>query len=117
MIPQITVQLYSVRDLAKQDYRPSTGKVADEVQAILKERNPAKQLAALRASAHPQAQFLWSIFRDLFHYVAVHLGEIAHSARDVDFAIRWGFGWSRGPFMSSSPMFSIVMMSSEMTSA
>jgi 3-hydroxyacyl-CoA dehydrogenase len=87
-----------VLDLGKQDYRPSTGKVADEVQAILKEKNPAKQLAALRASAHPQAQFLWSIFRDLFHYVAVHLADIAHNARDVDFAIRWGFGWARGPF-------------------
>jgi enoyl-CoA hydratase/carnithine racemase len=28
----------------------------------------------------------------------VHLGDIAHNARDVDFAIRWGFGWQRGPF-------------------
>ena len=52
----------------------------------------------MRASSNPQAQFLWAIFRDVFHYVAVHLGEIAHSARDVDFAIRWGFGWQRGPF-------------------
>ena len=87
-----------VLDLAKQDYRVSAGAVADEVQAILKERNPAKQLAALRASGNPQAQFLWAIFRDLFHYAAVHLADIAHNARDVDFAIRWGFGWARGPF-------------------
>ncbi|HEY2627551.1 MAG TPA: enoyl-CoA hydratase/isomerase family protein, partial [Usitatibacter sp.] len=87
-----------VLDVAKQDYVPGTGKVADEVQAILKEKNPGDQLAKLRASANPQAQFLWAIFRDLFHYVAVHLGDIAHCARDVDFAIRWGFGWQRGPF-------------------
>ena len=87
-----------VLDLAKQDYRAAAGAVADEVQAILKERNPGEQLAKLRASSQPQAQFLWSIFRDLFHYVAVHLGDIAHSARDIDFAIRWGFGWQRGPF-------------------
>ena len=72
--------------------------MADEVQAILKEKNPGEQLAKLRASAHPQAQFLWAIFRDLFHYSAVHLADIAHSARDVDMAIRWGFGWARGPF-------------------
>ncbi len=89
---------FLVMDVAARDYRPSAGKVADDVAAILKERNPAEQLAKLRASSHPQAQFLWSIFRDLFHYVAVHLGDIAHSARDVDFAIRWGFGWSKGPF-------------------
>src|SRR3954468_23892719 len=87
-----------VLDLAKKDYVIGTGKVADEVQAILKEKNPGDQLGKLRASSHPQAQFLWAIFRDLFHYVAVHLGDIAHSARDVDFAIRWGFGWARGPF-------------------
>jgi 3-hydroxyacyl-CoA dehydrogenase len=87
-----------VLDVAKQDYVLGTGKVADEVQAILKEKNPGDQLAKLRASTNPQAQFLWAIFRDLFHYVAVHLGDIAHSARDVDFAIRWGFGWARGPF-------------------
>ncbi len=87
-----------VLDLAKQDYRPSAGVIADEVQAILKERNPAQQLAKLRACPHPQAQFLWSIFRDGFHYCAVHLAEIAHCARDVDFAIRWGFGYQRGPF-------------------
>jgi 3-hydroxyacyl-CoA dehydrogenase len=89
---------FLVLDVAKQDYRPSAAVVADEVQAILKERNPAQQLAKLRASGHPQAQFLWAIFRDLFHYCAVHLAEIAHCARDVDLAIRWGFGWQRGPF-------------------
>ena len=87
-----------VLDLAKQDYRPSAGAVAEEVQAILKEKSPAEQFAKLRASAHPQAKFLWAIYRDLFHYCAVHLADIAHCARDVDFAIRWGFGWARGPF-------------------
>ncbi len=87
-----------VLDLAKQDYRLSAGAIAEEVQAILKERSPAQQFAKLRASSHPQAQFLWAIYRDLFHYCAVHLAEIAHCARDVDFAIRWGFGWKMGPF-------------------
>ncbi len=53
--------------------------------------------AALRASSNPQAQFLWSIFRDCFHYIAVQAGNIATTARDIDFAIRWGFGWDMGP--------------------
>ncbi|HUQ28367.1 MAG TPA: 3-hydroxyacyl-CoA dehydrogenase NAD-binding domain-containing protein [Usitatibacter sp.] len=87
-----------VLDVGKQDYRPQSGAIAEEVQAILKEKSPAQQLAKLRASAHPQAQFLWAIFRDVFHYSAVHLAEIAHSARDLDFAVRWGFGWKLGPF-------------------
>jgi 3-hydroxyacyl-CoA dehydrogenase len=87
-----------VLDSAKQDYRPQSGGIAEEVQAILKEKNPAQQFAKLRASTHPQAQFVWAIFRDVFHYIAVHLADIAHCARDVDFAVRWGFGWKLGPF-------------------
>ncbi len=87
-----------VLDLAAQDYRASTGKIDDDVAAMLKIKNPAEKIAALRASNHPQAQFLWSIFRDLWHYCAVQLADIAHSARDIDFAMRWGFGYKMGPF-------------------
>jgi 3-hydroxyacyl-CoA dehydrogenase len=87
-----------VLDLAAQDYRASRSEVAPEVDAILKIRNPAEKFAALRASEHRQAQFLWAIFRDVFHYCAYHLADIADNARDVDFAMRWGFGWSQGPF-------------------
>jgi 3-hydroxyacyl-CoA dehydrogenase len=89
-----------VLDLAAQDYRDSAGDIDPEVLAILKNKNPAEKFAQLRASEHPQAQFLWAIFRDIFHYVAFHLGEIADNARDLDFAMRWGFGWSQGPFES-----------------
>lgn len=87
-----------VIDLQKQDYRPSAGEVDPEVAPILKNKDPVAKFAALRASNHPQAQFLWAIFRDLFHYSAYHLADIADTARDVDLAIRWGYGWSLGPF-------------------
>ena len=87
-----------VLDPAKKDYVAQSGAVADDVKAILKERSPAQQFAKLHASSHPQAQFLWAIFRDVFHYSAVHLAEIAGCARDVDLAMRWGFGWKVGPF-------------------
>jgi len=88
----------AVLDLEQQDYRPSAAEVAPEVATILKNRNPAEKFAQLRASEHPQAKFLWAIFRDVFHYSAVHLADIADNARDLDFAMRWGFGWSQGPF-------------------
>ncbi|HZH44199.1 MAG TPA: 3-hydroxyacyl-CoA dehydrogenase/enoyl-CoA hydratase family protein [Lysobacter sp.] len=87
-----------VLDLKAQDYRPSAGELDAGVGAMLKEKDPAKKFAALRGSSDPQAQFLWSIFRDTFHYSAFHLAEIADTARDVDFALRWGYGWSLGPF-------------------
>ncbi|OZI21648.1 3-hydroxyacyl-CoA dehydrogenase [Bordetella genomosp. 7] len=87
-----------VLDPASFDYRPAAGAIADEVDAILKQRDPALRFAELRACAHPQAQFLWSVFRDIFHYSAFQLEHIADNARDADLAMRWGFGWSMGPF-------------------
>ncbi len=87
-----------VLDLKAADYRASDSAIDPEVLAILKERDPVKKFAALRASSHPQAQFLWAVFRDTFHYSAYHLADIAATARDVDFALRWGYGWSLGPF-------------------
>ncbi|KRE89102.1 3-hydroxyacyl-CoA dehydrogenase [Frateuria sp. Soil773] len=87
-----------VLDVAKQDYRPSEQKPSDEAAQILAIRDPAEKFGKLRASADPQAQFLWATFRDLFHYAAYHLADIADTARDVDFAIRWGYGWKLGPF-------------------
>ena len=87
-----------VLDLARQDYVASGARPSDEVAAILANRNPAEKFGKLRASNDPQAQFLWAVFRDLFHYSAYHLADIAETARDVDFAIRWGYGWKLGPF-------------------
>ncbi|AGG88907.1 3-hydroxyacyl-CoA dehydrogenase/enoyl-CoA hydratase family protein [Rhodanobacter denitrificans] len=87
-----------VLDVAKQDYRPSEQKPSDEVAALLAIKDPAEKFGKLRASNDPQAQFLWATFRDLFHYTAYHLADIADTARDVDFAIRWGYGWKLGPF-------------------
>ncbi|CAG9932501.1 3-hydroxyacyl-CoA dehydrogenase/enoyl-CoA hydratase family protein [Candidatus Nitrotoga arctica] len=87
-----------VFDLDLQTYRLSEDKLDDAVKDILRERDWAKKLAALHASARPQAQFLWVVFCDLFHYCAVHLEGIANNARDLDFAVRWGFGWDSGPF-------------------
>lgn len=87
-----------VLDAARLDYRPADGTASAEVAAILDVRDPAEKLTKLRASGDPQARFLWAVFRDLFHYSAYHLSDIADSAREVDFAIRWGYGWSLGPF-------------------
>jgi 3-hydroxyacyl-CoA dehydrogenase len=87
-----------VLDVASGAYRPSESSVDESVQAILKNKNAAERFEQLHASKNPQAQFVWSIYRDAWHYCAVHLAEIAHNARDVDLAIRWGFGWDRGPF-------------------
>ncbi len=87
-----------VLDLHSRQYRVSDAKVDDGVKEILRERDWATKLAALHASQHPQAQFLWATFRDVFHYCALQLESIANNTRDLDLAVRWGFGWDNGPF-------------------
>ena len=84
-------------ELASKDYVPGGGK-GDEVYARMLKKPPAERLKLLRNSEGAQGRFLWAILRDSFHYAAVHLAAIAETARDVDFAMRWGFGMKQGPF-------------------
>jgi 3-hydroxyacyl-CoA dehydrogenase len=85
-------------DFATGEYVAGGKKADDIIGRILKEKDPVKKMKALRESTNPQGQFLWAIFRDAFHYIAIHLETIADNARDIDFAMRWGFGWNVGPF-------------------
>ncbi len=84
-------------DAAKGEYVAAGGKAEPIVERMLK-KPAAERLKLLRESTNPQAQLLWAILRDAFHYAAVHLEAIADNARDVDFAMRWGFGMKQGPF-------------------
>src|ERR1700712_1988390 len=74
------------------------GAKADPIVDRILKKPAAERLKLLRESTNPQAQFLWAILRDSFHYAAVHLKDIADSAREIDFAMRWGFGVQQGPF-------------------
>ncbi len=84
-------------DPATAQYVPTGGKAEPIVERMLK-KAPAERLQLLRESTNPQAQFVWAILRDSFHYCAVHLADIADSARHIDFAMRRGFGMQQGPF-------------------
>ena len=84
-------------DLEQGDYVPA-GQKADEVYGRMLKRPAGERLKLLRDAEGPQGQFLWAILRNGFHYAAVHLKDIAETARDVDQAMRWGFGMKQGPF-------------------
>ena len=84
-------------DAGRDDYVPA-GQKADEVYGRMLKRPAAERLKLLRDSEGPQGRFLWAVLRNSFHYAAVHLEAIAETARDVDLAMRWGFGMKQGPF-------------------
>ncbi|MEZ5653367.1 MAG: 3-hydroxyacyl-CoA dehydrogenase/enoyl-CoA hydratase family protein [Burkholderiaceae bacterium] len=85
-------------DPAKGEYVAAGGKADETVARILKKKDWAERLKLLRESKNPQARFLWAIMRDGMQYAAVKLEEIADNARDLDLALRFGFGWNQGPF-------------------
>ncbi len=81
----------------KGDYVPS-GQKADEVVGRMLKKPAGERLKLLRDAEGAEPRFLWAILRDQFHYAAVHLHTVAESARDIDLAMRWGFGLKQGPF-------------------
>jgi 3-hydroxyacyl-CoA dehydrogenase len=87
-----------VLDPASGDYRDTDYGLPDDVQKVLAIKDPGEKLGELARCDNPHTEFLWSIHRDLFHYCAYFLSQIADSAREVDLAIRWGYGWKLGPF-------------------
>ncbi|HRH16033.1 MAG TPA: 3-hydroxyacyl-CoA dehydrogenase/enoyl-CoA hydratase family protein [Aquabacterium sp.] len=84
-------------DVKTGEYVPAGAKADKEVADILR-KAPAERLKALRESSNPQAQFIWAMLRNAFHYAAVTLEGIADTARDIDLAMRWGYGAKQGPF-------------------
>ena len=84
-------------ELDSEDYIPAGGK-ADEVYGRMLKKPAAERLKLLRNAEGKEGQFLWAILRDSFHYAAVHLEHIADCARDLDQAMRWGYGMKQGPF-------------------
>jgi 3-hydroxyacyl-CoA dehydrogenase len=87
-----------VFDPQQGDYRRVRRALDERVREILLMRDPGEKYDALLGHPHPQARFLLDCFFDLFHYCAYHLEGIAHTARDLDLALRWGYGWRQGPF-------------------
>lgn len=79
------------------EYVPAGNKADKDVTDILR-KPAAERLKALRESSNPQAQFLWAMLRNGFHYAAVTGESIADTCRDVDLALRWGYGMKQGPF-------------------
>jgi 3-hydroxyacyl-CoA dehydrogenase len=79
------------------DYVPGGAKSDDVVGRMLK-KPAGERLKLLREAEGAEPRFLWAILRDQLHYAAVHLQSIAETARDIDLAMRWGFGSKQGPF-------------------
>jgi 3-hydroxyacyl-CoA dehydrogenase len=79
-------------------YQVADGQADPAVIRMMRDTPPHERMAKLQASDLPHAQFLWACYCDFFHYCAYHLNDVTHHARDLDEAMKHGYGWSLGPF-------------------
>jgi 3-hydroxyacyl-CoA dehydrogenase len=87
-------------DPGRNEYRAVSKKAKASFIKELKTQKWQKIWPTLAKRTEPEAQFLYAIFRDLYHYAAVHAATIADQVRDIDIAMRCGFGWKQGIFES-----------------
>lgn len=92
-----TGKTIEVFDPTTKAYKETNPQISAEVEKIFANKDPKKIMQELFLSKDSQAQFLAMCFRDLFHYSAFHLENIADKVADVDVAMRFGFGWQNGP--------------------
>ena len=85
-------------DFATFEYRPAEKVRFESVEAARGISNLSARLRSLVASADRAGAFLWPLFRDLFTYSAAMVPEISDRIVEIDWAMRWGYGFKLGPF-------------------
>ncbi len=80
------------------DYRPKESARLASLEAARGIEDVAERTRALYDAKDKVGAFLRETLGPTIEYAARIAPEIAYSADDVDRAMRWGFGWERGPF-------------------
>ena len=87
-----------VLDLDSREYRPF-GKIELGLDDnIIQNDNVGQQINALINLESKYGEFFWEILSRMLLYCANRIPEISDSYKDIDNAMKWGFGWEIGPF-------------------
>ena len=87
-----------VLDLDSNKYRP-IGKIELGLDDnIIQNGNIGQQINALSNLDSKYGEFFWEILSRMLLYCASRIPEISDSYKDIDNAMKWGFGWKLGPF-------------------
>ena len=87
-----------VLDLDSREYRPF-GKIELGLDDnIIQNDNVGQQINALINLDSKYGEFFWEILSRMLLYCANRIPEISDSYKDIDNAMKWGFGWEFGPF-------------------
>ena len=87
-----------VLDLDRNKYRP-IGKIELGLDNnIIQNGDIGQQINALINLDSKYGEFFWEILSRMLLYCASRIPEISDSYKDIDNAMKWGFGWKFGPF-------------------
>jgi len=87
-----------VLDLDSKEYRP-IGKIELGLNDnIIQNDNVGQRINALINLDSKYGEFFWEILSRMLLYCANRIPEISDSYKDIDNAMKWGFGWEIGPF-------------------
>ncbi|MBM7580926.1 3-hydroxyacyl-CoA dehydrogenase/enoyl-CoA hydratase family protein [Jeotgalibacillus terrae] len=71
---------------------------AASVEMAKQEKGFSGKMKTLVYGKDRASELLWSILAPVLVYSAELTGEIADNITDIDQAMKWGFGWDKGPF-------------------
>jgi 3-hydroxyacyl-CoA dehydrogenase len=80
------------------EYRPAQKVKFPAVEAARGIEDLGERLRTLVAGDDPAGQFLWKLFRGFVLYAARMVPEISDRIVEIDRAMRWGYGFTLGPF-------------------
>jgi 3-hydroxyacyl-CoA dehydrogenase len=85
-------------DLKTLEYGPQKKPRFDSVGATRGADDVDEKTRRMVAGNDRAAELARTVLYETMIYSANRLGEISDSVADIDHALRWGFGWERGPF-------------------
>lgn len=80
------------------EYEPRKKLKAPSIEMAKQAKGLANKMKALVYSEDRAGTLLWNVLTPALVYSANLLGEIADDIVAIDRAMKWGFGWSTGPF-------------------
>ena len=85
-------------DLNSGEYKKQVKERFDGFRLAKDHQKPLDKIKALAYSDDKAGKYFWEILSKTLIYSANRIPEISDDIVNVDNALKWGFGWSKGPF-------------------
>jgi 3-hydroxyacyl-CoA dehydrogenase len=85
-------------DLSTFEYRARQRATFPSLELARNVDDLGERVRALFQAPDRAGQFYRKLFSAVFHYAATRVPEIADDIVSIDNAMKWGFGWKKGPF-------------------